>query len=126
MKTLFRGLQPPQKFRISVSFIAQLLKIPKHLIVRVECWAYVIFVHRLDKGGQLISYRKLQQWRNSTASQIQYCGTGQEMCKLWQIIEQDENKHQNQYDNKLILFLRQIWDKRWESLPLMAESFDLP
>ena len=68
MKTLFRPLQPPQKFRISVSFIAQLLKIPKHLIVRVECWAYVIFVHSLDKGGQLISYRKPQQWRNSTAS----------------------------------------------------------
>jgi hypothetical protein len=45
---------------------------------------------------------------------------------LWQIIEQDENKHQNQYDNKLILFLRQIWDKRWEALPPMAESFDLP
>jgi len=35
--------------------LAKLLKIPKHLIVRVECWAYVVFVHRQDKGGQFIS-----------------------------------------------------------------------
>lgn len=32
MKTLFHRLQPPQKFRINISDIAQLLKIPKHLI----------------------------------------------------------------------------------------------
>lgn len=51
MTTLFRRLQPAQKFRITIHAIAQLLKIPKHLIVRVECWAYVLFVHRQDKGG---------------------------------------------------------------------------
>jgi hypothetical protein len=63
MTTLFRRLQPTQKFRISIGaiakhavrLIAQLLKIPKHLILRVECWAYVVFVHRRDKGGQFIS-----------------------------------------------------------------------
>ncbi|HEY9674720.1 MAG TPA: hypothetical protein V6D11_24995 [Waterburya sp.] len=36
MTQLFRRLQPTQKFRITISAIAQLLKIPKHLIVRVE------------------------------------------------------------------------------------------
>ena len=60
MTTLFRRLQPAKKFRISVSEIAQLLKIPKHKILRVECWEYVIFVHRRDKGGQFISYRQLR------------------------------------------------------------------
>jgi len=55
MTTLFRRLQPTQKFRISIGAISQLLKIPKHLILRVECWAYVVFVHRRDKGGQFIS-----------------------------------------------------------------------
>ena len=60
MTALFRRLQPAQKFRISIYAIAQLLKIPKHLIVRVECWAYVVFVHRIDKGGQFISYRQLR------------------------------------------------------------------
>ncbi len=61
MTTLFRRLQPAHKFHISIGAIAQLLKIPKHLIVRIECWAYVIFVHRSDRGGQFLSYRKLQQ-----------------------------------------------------------------
>jgi hypothetical protein len=60
MTPLFRHLQPTYKFHISISCIAQLLKIPKHLIVRVEAWAYVVFVHRCDKGGQFISYRQLK------------------------------------------------------------------
>ena len=70
MSTLFRRLQPAQKFRISVSCIAKLLRIPKHLIVRLECWAYVLFIHRRDKGGEFISYRQLQQWKNAVACQI--------------------------------------------------------
>ena len=44
MTPLFCRLQPAQKFRITLSCIAQLLKIPKHRIVRVECWAYRSFV----------------------------------------------------------------------------------
>ena len=58
MTNLFSRLQPPQKFRISIHAIAKLLKIPKRLILRIECWAYIVFVHRTDKGGQFISYRK--------------------------------------------------------------------
>ncbi len=111
MTTLFRRLLPPQKFRINISDIAQLLKIPKHLIVRVECWAYVIFVHRIDKGGQFISYRKLQQWRNAAASQIQNCLTFQEMHLLWTAIENDYLKYNQQYDEKYQLFLSKIWEK---------------
>lgn len=116
MTALFRRIQPAKKFRITVNTIARFLKIPQQLIARVECWNYVIFVHRLDKGGQFISYRKLQEWRNAVACQIQNCSNFQQLCNLWQIIEQDESKHQNQYDNKTILFLRQIWDKCWQSL----------
>ncbi len=41
MTSLFRRLQPAKKFRISIAWIAKLLKIPKHMIVRIECWAYV-------------------------------------------------------------------------------------
>lgn len=61
MTPLFRRLQPRQKFRITKNDIAKLLKIAKHLIVRVECWAYIVFIHRTDKGGQFLSYRQLQQ-----------------------------------------------------------------
>src|SRR3712207_7108531 len=70
MTTLFHRIQPAKKFRITLTCIAQFLKIPKHLIVRVECWAYIIFVHRGDKGGQFISYRQLRQWLNAVACQI--------------------------------------------------------
>jgi len=98
MTTLFHRLQPRQKFRITVGAIAQLLKIPKHLIVRIECWAYIIFVHRTDKGGQFISYRKLQQWQNAVACQIQNCSSCQQLRSLWLEIEEDCKKHQKQYN----------------------------
>ena len=116
MTTLFRRLQPRQKFRITKSAIAQLLKIPKHLIVRVECWAYILFVHRRDKGGQFISYRVLQQWRNAVACQMQKCSTWQELRLLWLAIEFDYRKHKEQYDDKHYPFLSQIWTKYWDKL----------
>jgi hypothetical protein len=116
MTTLFRRLQPAKKFRITISAIAQLLKIPQHLIVRVECWAYVVFVHRTDKGGQFISYRKLQQWQNAIACQIQNCSTWQQLRSLWLAIEDDRKKHKTQYGDELYPFLCKIWTKRWTML----------
>lgn len=116
MTTLFHRLQPAQKFRITAGAIAQLLKIPKHLIVRVECWAYIIFVHRSDKGGQFISYRRLKHWLNAVACQIQNCSTLQQLRQLWLTIEDDWNKHKKQYDEKSYPFLNQIWTKRWENI----------
>jgi hypothetical protein len=116
MTSLFRRLQPAKKFRITLWAIALLLKIPKHLIVRIECWAYVVFVHRTDKGGQFISYRKLQQWINAVAYQIQNCSTSQELRSLWQAIEEDCKKHKTQYDDKHQPFLCKIWTKRWNTL----------
>jgi hypothetical protein len=116
MTTLFRRLQPRQKFHISIACIAQLLKIPKHLIVRVECWAYVVFIHRRDVGGQFISYRQLRQWFNAVAYQIQHCSTWQQLRQLWLAIEEDCKKHKKQYDDKYQPFLCQIWTKRWDIL----------
>lgn len=116
MTNLFRRLQPAQKFRISITCIAQLLKIPKHLIVRVESWAYVVFVHRQDKGGQFISYRQLQQWRNAVAYQIQNCSTCQQLHSLWLAIEGDCKKHNKQYDDQHYSFLLKIWAKHARTL----------
>ena len=53
MTTLFRRINSAQKFRITKHQIAKFLRIPESLIVKIESWLYVIFVHRLDKGGQL-------------------------------------------------------------------------
>jgi hypothetical protein len=116
MTTLFRRLQPHQKFRISVGAIAQLLKIPKHLIVRLECWAYVIFVHRTDKGGQFLSYRKLRQWQNAVACQIQNCSTWQQLRQLWLMIEDDYVNYKKQYNDEHYPFLSQICTQRWDRL----------
>lgn len=116
MTSLFRRLQPAQKFRITVSCIAQLLKIPKHLIVRVECWAYVLFVHRTDKGGQFISYRQLRQWKNAVAYQIQNCSTWQQLRCLWLVIEKDCQQHKKQYDQEYHPCVCKIWTKRWDKL----------
>jgi hypothetical protein len=122
MTTLFRRLQPAKKFRLSITYLAKLLKIPKHLIVRVECWSYVIFVHRSDRGGQFISYRQLQQWKNAVACQIQNCSTWQQLRSLWLAIEEDYNKHKQQYDDEHHPFLCKIWTKCWDTLWNEQES----
>jgi hypothetical protein len=135
MTTLFRRIQPAKKFRISVyaialrapaKLIARLLKIAKHLIVRIEFWAYVVFVHRRDVGGQFISYRKLQQWLNAVAYQIQNCSTWQELRQLWLAIEQDCKKHFNQYNDKQQEFWCKIWTKRWDILWNEQEQIESP
>ncbi|NEP01887.1 MAG: hypothetical protein F6K58_25175 [Symploca sp. SIO2E9] len=116
MTILFNCLQPAQKFRISIGDIAKLLKIPQHLIVRVECWAYVVFVHRRDVGGQFISYRKLEQWKNAVACQIQKCSAIPQLQKLWLEIIKDYRKHKKQYDKGTRQFLRKIRLQRWNTL----------
>ncbi len=122
MTRLFRRLQPAQKFRITVYAIAQLLKIPKHLIVRVECWTYILFVHRSDKGEQFLSYRQLRQWQNAVPCQIQNCSTGQQLRSLWFAIEKDYIKHKQQYTTEYHPFLYNIWTKCWNRLWNEQES----
>ena len=122
MTTLFRRLQPAKKFGLSITYLAKLLKIPKHLILRVECWSYVIFVHRSDRGGQFISYRQLEQWKNAVACQIQNCSTWQQLRSLWLAMEEDYKKHKQQYDNEHHPFLCKIWTKCWDTLWNEQES----
>ena len=109
MTTLFRRIKPAQKFRITKRQIAKLLRIPESLIVKVESWLYVLFVHRTDKGGQFISYRQMEQWKNAIACQIQKCSTWQQLEHLWNAILHDHTKHNSQYDNSVFSFLEKIW-----------------
>lgn len=125
MTALFHHLQPAKKFRITLTCIAQFLKIPKHLIVRVECWAYIIFVHRGDKGGQFISYRQLRQWLNAVACQIQNCSTWQQLRSLWLAIEEDCKQFKKQYDDEYHPFLSKIWTKRWNKLWHEQDTFSV-
>ncbi|PSB53196.1 hypothetical protein C7B67_03955 [filamentous cyanobacterium Phorm 6] len=110
-----------------------MLKIRQNLIKRVESWANVVFVHRLDKGGQFISYRSLQEWQNALAKpskrighQIQTCPTLSELSKLATSIKHDSRKFKKQYLQQTLDFLNQMCIERqdtleiWESLNSLA------
>ena len=109
MTTLFRRIKPAQKFYITKRQIAKFLRIPESFIVKVESWLYVLFIHRTDKGGQFISYRQMEQWKNAIACQIQKCSTWQQLEHLWNAILHDHTKHNSQYDNCVFPFLQKIW-----------------
>jgi len=109
--------QLPQSLAIAqISLIAQLLKIPQHLIVGVECWAYVVFVHRRNVGGQFLSDRKLRPWQNAVACQIQNCSTWQQLRQVWLVLDRDYNNHKKQYGEESYSFLCQFWAKHWDLL----------
>ena len=109
MTTLFRRIKPAQKFHITKRQIAKFLRIPESLIVKIESWLYVLFVNRTDKGGQFISYRQMEQWKNAVACQIQKCSTWQHLEHLWNAIVHDHIKHNCQYDNSVFPFVEKIW-----------------
>ncbi len=111
MTALFRRINPAQKFRLTKHQIAKLLRIPESLIVKIESWVYIIFVHRLDKGGQFISYRQMEQWKNAIACQLQKGSSQQQLQHLWNAIENDHTKHNKQYVNSVLPFLKEIWAK---------------
>jgi predicted peptidase len=109
MTTLFRRIKPAQNFRITQRQIAKFLRIPESYIVKIESWLYVLFVHRTDKGGQFISYRQMEQWKNAIACHIQKCSTCQQLEQLWNAILHDHTKHNPQYDNSVFPFLEKLW-----------------
>ena len=108
MTILFRRINPAEKFRITKRQIAKFLRIPESLIVKIESWLYVVFVHRLDKGGQFISYRQLEQWKNAVACQLQKCSTREQLQQLWNAIIFDHTQHKNQYPVSVLPFLENI------------------
>jgi hypothetical protein len=125
MTILFRRIKPAQKFRITKRQIAKFLRISESLIVKVESWNYVLFVHRKDKGGQFISYRQLEQWKNAIAYQLQKCTTWEQLEHLWNAITFDHTKHNKQHDASVLPFLEKIWLKCQEAIPKDIEGHDI-
>ena len=108
MTALFRRIQPAQRFRINKCQIAKFLKTPESVIVKIESWLYVLFVHRADKGGRFISYRQMEQWKNACACQMQKCSNWEQLKHLWNAIQRDHAKHSEQYNDFVLPFLRKI------------------
>ena len=113
---LNRLIQPSQNFHITIREIAKLLNIPLKIILRIELWAYVIFVHRSDRGGQFVSYRKLQKWRYAVACQIQKHTTKKDLRKLWLEIVSDGKKYAKQYQASYYNFVQKILNQQWQKL----------
>ena len=122
MTTLFRRLKPAQNFRITKRQIAKLLRIPESYIVKIESWLYVLFVHRTDKGGQFISYRQIEQWKNAVACQVQKCLTQEQLQHLWNAITFDHTKHQQQYADSVLPFLKKILAKCQEAISQKSQN----
>ncbi|XWK87583.1 MAG: hypothetical protein U7127_25865 [Phormidium sp.] len=122
MTALFDRIKPAQKFRISKREIAKFLGIAESLIKEVKKWPYVIFVHRADRGGQFVSYRKIERWRNAVACQIQKCVSLEELQQLGNAIRRDWKKHKKQYEDVALRFLERIWQQRRESVLQLAKE----
>jgi len=103
-----------------------MLKIPQNLIKRVESWANVVFVHRRDRGGQFISYRRLEEWQNAIAHLIQTSPNLSELSQLATSIQRDSRQFKKQYCQKTLDFLLQMFIQRqdtlesWETLNSVA------
>ena len=126
MTILFRRINPAQKFRITKRQIAKLLKIRESLIIKIESWLYVVFVHRLDKGGQFISYRQIEQWKNAVACQLQKFLTQEQLQQVWNAIEFDHTKHQPQYGDSILPLLKKIREKSQEAISTKSQIDTMP
>lgn len=113
---LFRRIQPAQRFNLSLRYIAYLLKIPASAIVRIERGAYVLFVHRRDKGGQFISYRTLNRWIRTITHIIQTSPTLEDLKQLGLWIQQESIKFEDRYSPKELNYLRRLWAQRRDQL----------
>lgn len=116
MSILFRRIKPAQRFLLSPRYMAHFLKIQRLLIVGIERWAYVVFVHRRDKGGQFVSYRTLARWIRAIAHMIQTSPTLEDLNQLGLWIKQESVKFEDRYSPTMLKYLRQLWAERRDQL----------
>jgi len=113
MTILFRKIQP-YRFPITLDLIAKFLGIPQSMIIRAERWNNVLFVHRRDKGGQFVSYRKLILW---IAAIVYFIRKTTNLEDLWQMglwIRQETKKFE--YTKSTLEYLRTAWAKQRDYL----------
>jgi hypothetical protein len=67
--------------------------------------------------GRHGNFFTIQQWKNAIACQLQKCSTQQQLKHLWNAIEHDHTKHNSQYADSVLPFLKKIWEKCQEMTP---------
>ena len=110
---LFHRIQPQKTFYITIKAVAKLLGIPAKMILRIEKWPYVLFVHRKDIGGQFISYRKLRNWQNAVTIKIKTCYKKEKLATLWFLIKKDIKKYSKQYQQTYHNLVITLWVQQW-------------
>ena len=118
---IFARIQPQKTFHITIKAVAKLLRIPPKMIVRIEKWDYVLFVHRRDIGGQFVSYRKLRNWQNVLAMKIKNCYKKAKLDTLWNAIEKDIKKYKKQYTKTDENILTELNLEQWEKIFLRSQ-----
>ena len=113
---IFARIQPQKTFHITIKAVAKLLGISPKLILRIEKWSYVLFVHRRDIGGQFISYRKLRNWQNAIAMKIQTCHKQKKLLVLWVAIILDGKKYAKQYEAAYHNFVDNMFHQQWQKI----------
>ncbi|MBD2104696.1 hypothetical protein [Leptolyngbya sp. FACHB-261] len=109
-------LQP--QLNISLTQIARFLGIPEHLICRYEHWPHQLFVHRTDRGGQFISYRKFSEWIEACALTIQGCTDLRVLEWLGQVIKRECQRFS--YPEAVLNHWRKLWEQRHYQLRIAA------
>ena len=110
---IFARIQPQKTFHVTIKAVAKLLGIPPKMILRIEKWPYVLFVHRRDIGGQFISYRKLKNWQNAISFKIKGCYKQKKLLMLWLSVILDGKKYAKQYDEAFHNFVDNIFHQQW-------------
>ena len=121
MTSLFRRIKPAERFHFNARHLAHIMKIHRLTIIRIERWAYVLFVHRRDKGGQFISYRQLNRWMRAIAHMIQTSPTLEDLQQLGHGIKQESVKFEDRYCASGLDYLRQLWAQRRDKLRSLLE-----
>jgi hypothetical protein len=121
MTSLFRRIKPAERFHFNARHLAHILKIHRLTIIRIERWAYVVFVHRHDKGGQFVSYRQLNRWTRAIAHMIQISPTLEDLWQLGEGIKQETLKFEDRYSASTLDYLRQLWAERRDKLINLLE-----
>ena len=113
---IFARIQPQKTFHVTIKNVAKLLGIPPKIIVRIEKWPYVLFIHRRDIGGQFISYRKLKNWQNAIAMKIKNCSKQKKLLMLWVTIILDSKKYAKQYEAAYHNFVDNMFHQQWKKI----------
>ncbi|WP_190804712.1 hypothetical protein [Leptolyngbya sp. FACHB-261] len=115
---LTQVLQP--QLCISLSQIAKHLGIPEWMICRYAHWPHVLFVHRSDRGGQFISYRKFAEWVEACAKSIKSCTDLRLLDWLGQVLKAECQRFA--YPKAVVDGWRQLWLQRRQQLKVLQDN----